>query len=902
MFESGTRLGAYDIVGLLGAGGMGEVYRARDTRLKREVALKILPDSFAADPERLARFQREAEVLASLNHPNIAGIHGIEDGPLDGGGHARALVLELVEGETLAERIARGPVALDDVLAIAGQITEALEAAHEHGVVHRDLKPANIKLRPDGTVKVLDFGLAKLVGGPADGGPHDGGRSSRPPIDMSMSPTITSPAMATSAGMLLGTAAYMSPEQAKGRAADHRSDIFAFGCVLYELATGKRAFIGEDISNTIAAVLRGEPDWSALPSGTPRAFERIVRRCLQRERKSRYHDIGDVRLDLLESSARSREEAAGPAPPQRAGLTSRVLVVAATAVSAAALAATAVWWVKPAVKPAELRFTIPLAKDETYSNTGRHVLAISPNGKYLVYGAGNRLNLHTFDQLASTPIRGSEAGGRGPFFSPDGEWIGFWQNEQLMKVAVTGGGPIVIAKMENPLGASWSEDGSILLGMGGSGIWRLAAAADVPEKVIAVKEGELAASPQMLPGGEWVLFTVRLAGSGWDDSQIVAQSLRSSEQRVLVRGGRDGRYVPTGHVLYARAGTMMAVPFDLAQMKTVGNPVSMLEGINDARATTAATHFALSATGTLAYVGGFDESSTGTPVWFDRSGREVRAVTPMPLRGVQHPRLSPDGRRLSTIEDGDVWVHDLEGRPPIRLTHDPGHFAPLWTPDGKRLIYESNSPAPLRLIAADGSDAAPVPVSPVAHYHPHAVTADGRTLIAVEVDSGTRTENHVVSFEMGEKAKPTLIVHASGSSGFEGTALSPDDRWLAFTSSTTGQPEIWVQPYPGPGAPVRVSPNGGVEPIWARNGRELYYLEGRKMMAVAVDARTTFDFKPATLLFETTAAMTNQPPSYDVAADGRFLMIKPALPGAEVAPMVIITNWFEELTRRVPVQ
>jgi hypothetical protein len=383
---------------------------------------------------------------------------------------------------------------------------------------------------------------------------------------------------------------------------------------------------------------------------------------------------------------------------------------------------------------------------------------------------------------------------------------------------------------------------------------------------------------------------------------VFLSSLRSSEQRVLVRGDRDGRYVPTGHVLYARAGTMMAVPFDLAQMKTVVNPVSMLEGINDARATTAATHFALSATGTLAYVGGFDESSTGTPVWFDRSGREVRAVTPMPLRGVQHPRLSPDGRRLSTIEDGDVRVHDLEGRPPIRLTHDPGHFAPLWTPDGKRLIYESNSPAPLRLIAADGSDAAPVPVSPVAHYHPHAVTADGRTLIAVEVDSGTRTENHVVSFEMGEKAKPTLIVHASGSSGFEGTALSPDDRWLAFTSSTTGQPEIWVQPYPGPGAPVRVSPNGGVEPIWARNGRELYYLEGRKMMAVAVDARTTFDFKPATLLFETTAAMTNQPPSYDVAADGRFLMIKPALPGAEVAPMVIITNWFEELTRRVPVQ
>ncbi len=494
----GSRIGPYEVTGVLGAGGMGEVYRAHDTRLKRDVALKILPDSYASDPERLSRFQREAEVLASLNHQNIAGIHGIEEGEPVEGHRTRALVLELVEGETLAERISRGPIPFDEVLLIGGQIAEALGAAHDHGVIHRDLKPANIKLRADGTIKVLDFGLAKLLSRPGIGGQDSLNRNAQPPANLTMSPTITSPAMATGVGILLGTAAYMSPEQAKGREADKRSDIFAFGCVLFELATGKRVFTGEDVSDTIAAVLRGDPDWNAL-AGTPARFATLVKRCLQRDRRLRYHDVGDVRLDLAEIATTPGEvSTSGPSP--RATLTSRLVLVAVTAGVAAAIAASVTWALRRTPESPELRFTISLDKDQTYSNTGRHILAISPDGQSLVFSAGNRLNLRALNQLESTPIHGTEEGGRSPFFSPDGQWVAFWHNGQLLRVAVTGGAAISICKMENPLGASWSDDDTILFGQGTAGIFRVPSAGGIPERIIPVASGELAASPQLLPG------------------------------------------------------------------------------------------------------------------------------------------------------------------------------------------------------------------------------------------------------------------------------------------------------------------------------------------------------------------------------------------------------------------
>jgi serine/threonine-protein kinase len=886
--QPGTSVGPYEIVGSLGAGGMGEVYRARDARLKRDVALKILPPAFAADPDRLARFQREAEVLASLNHPNIAGIHGLEETST-----GRALVLELVEGQTLAERIARGPVPFDEALNIAAQIAEALEAAHEHGIIHRDLKPANVKLRPDGTVKVLDFGLAKLA--QQTEVPHN-------TSTMSLSPTITTPALATGVGVLMGTAAYMSPEQAKGRPTDARSDIWSFGCVLFELVTGTRAFAGDDISDTIASVLRGDPEWSNIPASTPRGFTRLLKRCLARDRRQRLHSVGDARLDIQELLTPSAD-AVEPSVAAGPTLARRVLPLVVTAVVGAAVGH-GVWLLRSEPAPPTQRFAIALPPGDAYSNTGRHMLALSPAGTRVVYSAHDQLNVRAFDQLASTPLRGTELGGRAPFFSADGEWVGFWRDAQLMKVAVSGGGAAVrLCAADNPTGAWWGDDGTILFGQGTKGIMRVSGDGGTPDLIVKVQDGASAHGPQLLPGGDWILFTLRAKDVNWDDASIVAQSISSGERRVLLQGGRDARYLPTGHLVYARTGTLFGVPFDVNRLQTTGGAVPLVEGVLDGRSTTGASQFSWSPNGTLVYVGGWQDAPTGRPVWVTRDGREGPPVTSAALEALEHPRLSPEGRRLALIVAGDVWVYDLEGRPPIRLTQDGVHYAPLWTPDGQRVIYESETPAPLRSVPADGSGGTPVPVSPAGHYHGHVLTGDGRVLIATDVDGETTgRDTDIVRVQLGDKLEPQALVVTKNREGWDGVALSPDGRWMAYATDATGQQEVWVQPYPGPGAPVRVSPNGGREPVWARSGNELYYLEGRKLMAVTFEARTTFDFKPASLLFELPYTISNQPPSYDVGPDGRFVMIKPTEGQREAEPIVVVLNWFEELKRRVPLR
>jgi len=878
----GDRVGPYEVTGTLGAGGMGEVYRARDTKLDRDVAIKVLPDTFAADPERVARFEREAKTLAALNHANVGQIYGLEEA-----GRVKALVLELVEGPTLADQIKRGPIALDQALPVAKQIAEALEAAHEAGIVHRDLKPSNIKVRPDGAVKVLDFGLAKALGTTALSN------------DASQSPTITTPAM-TQVGLILGTAAYMSPEQAKGRVADARSDIWAFGCVLYEMLSGTRAFIGEDVSDTMAAVLRGDPDWSALPRDTPRALVRLLKRCLQRDRSQRLQDIGDARLDIQDILAGPSEEAVASSVAKPRSLARRAVPIAAVATVAGLAVGSAVWALRPAATARTQRFRIVLPEGEVYTNTGRPIVALSRTGTYIVYGANNRLNLRELDQLDPTPIRGTEEGARSPFLSPDGEWVGFWQGGQLNRVALSGGAPFKICGADVPTGVTWAEDGTILYGQGSRGIWRVAAEGGTPEAVVEVGDGEAAHGPQLLPGGDWLLFTLRPKGAGWDDANLVVQSMRSGERRIVVPGGRDGRYIATGHLIYARTGTIFGVPFDLDALRTTGGAIPLVEGVPDGGATSGASQFALSANGTLAYVAGLSATS-GTPVWVGRDGGEQSAVTSKPLTGVEHPRVSPDGRRLAVMVGGDLWVHDLEGRPPIRLTHDGNHYAPVWTPDGRRLIYETSTPAALVSVPADGSGGTPVPVSPSGHYHPHAVSPGGGELIAVDVDNATTgSDTNIVEIPMSDKPEPTPLVRTPSREGFEGLSLSPDGRWLAYASDGTGQLEIWVQPYGRPGAPIRVSPNGGVEPVWARNARELFYLEGRRLMAVAVDGRTSFEFSPPKLLFETTNALTGQPPSYDVGADGRFLMIRPEGKQGAAPPIVVVLNWFDEVKRRAP--
>jgi serine/threonine-protein kinase len=877
--QPGTSVGPYEIIGSLGAGGMGEVYRATDPRLKRDVALKILPDAFAADPERLARFQREAEVLASLNHPNIAGILGLEETPT-----GRALVLELVEGETLADRIARGPVAFDEAMAIATQIADALEAAHEHGIIHRDLKPANVKLRPDGAVKVLDFGLAKLA---------QQTESPQASSTSSLLPTITSPALTTGVGALMGTAAYMSPEQAKGRPADARSDVWSFGCVLFELVTGTRAFAGDDISDTIASVLKGEPDWSKIPRGSPRGLTRLLKRCLARDRRQRLHGIGDARLDIQDLQTPSADE---PATAIRTGLVRRALPYAILAAIVGVAAAGGVWILRTSPTPSTQRLEIVLPDGEELSNTGRHVVAISPAGTHVVFSANSRLNVRPLDRLEASPIPGSEGNGRSPFFSPDGNWVGFWRDKELFKVALSGGAPILVCPAENPTGAFWSEDGTIFFGQGQAGILRVSAEGGKPETVVELGDGSLAQSPQLLPGGKWILFTHRVAAGTWDEASIEAQSIASGERRVLVTG-RDGRYLPTGHIVYARAGTLFGIAFDLDRMQTVGGAVPLVQDVKDAEAITGAAHYAVSANGTLTYVPGWRATADSTLVWVTHDGREEKTGVSA-IASAEHPRLSPDGRRLALIVENDLWVYDLAGRPPIRLTHDgSGHYSPVWSRDGRRIIFES--PVSIMSVAADGSDKAPTSLSSEGHYHPLAVTTDG-VIIATDVDNETVGRNtDIVTFQLDAKSEKRPLVKTPNREGWDGVSLSPDGRWMAYTSDATGRQEVWVQRYPGPGAPIRVSPNGGSEPVWAKNGRELYYLEDRRLMAVAVDARETFDFTPARLLMEIAYNVTPQPPSYDVAPDGRFLMLKPSADRQRFQPIVVVLNWFEELKERV---
>ena len=631
----GTRLGPYEILSALGAGGMGEVYRARDTRLNRDVAIKVLPDLFASDAERLARFTREAQTLASLNHPNIAHIHGLEES-----NGVRALVMELVEGEDLSQRITRGALVLEDALAIAKQIAEALEAAHEQGIIHRDLKPANVKVRPDGMVKVLDFGLAKALE------PVSAGST-----DATASPTITSPAMMTRIGVILGTAAYMSPEQAKGRAADKRSDVWAFGCVLFEMVTGRRAFEGDDISDTLAAVLRGEPEWTAVPANVSPALVALLRGCLDKDRRRRVADLSTARF-IIDREGDAVTAVAVP-PISRIRRATSILMAVAAVAGLTAYTTFSLTRVSAPSLPV-VRATIALPMGERFTNIGAPVVALSADGTRLAYTANFRLHLRPLDQIEPTPIRGTEVAldqvtaARSPFISPDGQWIGFWQDGQLKKVSLTGGAPLVLCAAEIPWGVSWTSDNTILYGQsdeagkGAAGIWRVSGESAKPEHVVKVEAGQIAYGPQLLPGGRAILFTLTARRGAWDTAQIVIQSLDSGRQDVVVERGADARYVRTGHLVYALNGTLLAVPFDVSRLAVTGDAVPVVEDVAQANVT---AQFAISSQGALVYVPRdaiAELQGHRTLVWVDRQGREV-AIKGVPPRMYLYPRLSPDG-------------------------------------------------------------------------------------------------------------------------------------------------------------------------------------------------------------------------------------------------------------------
>ena len=904
---SGTRLGPYEIAAQIGKGGMGEVYRAHDTNLARQVAIKILPDTFARDPERLARFEREAKTLAALNHPNIAQIYGFERSD-DG----RALVMELVEGPTLAERIAHGPVPLDESLSIARQITEALEAAHERGIIHRDLKPANIKLRPDGTVKVLDFGLAKAIDQTPAG-----------LIDADASPTITSPAMMTGVGVLLGTAAYMSPEQARGKPVDRRTDIWAIGCLLYEMLTGRRAFEGEDVSLTLSQILQREPALDALPGDVPARVRQTVRMCLRKSPKERVPDIGVVRLMLDGAFETAGEATTRGSTTQRIWRRAVPLVLAAFA--GAVVAAMGVGQLTPRRDSGAhkvVRFALPLLTNiaPRGAGVGRHVLAISPQGTHVVYWREETLHLRALDRLEdAVAIRGTE-GAREPFFSPDGQWIGFYHEGQLKRIPIDGGAAIALGTAQNPWGVSWDSDGVIRYGQGAGGIWQVSPTGGAPARLITVGVGESAHGPQLLPDGNWVLFTCRRSSQdSWDQAQIVAQSLASGERIVLIERGRDARYLPTGHLVYGLNGVLLGVPFDVRARRVTGPAVPLVEGVMDADVRSGAMHFAVSNDGTLVYLSGLS-GSRSTLTWVDRNGRrEPLAADPL---AYSSPRVSPDGTRVAVEiagRDGvDIHIYDLARKVLTPLTSSPSHGRyPLWTPDSQRVVFYSDAGGGgLYSVAADGTGPPQRLTTSAAFQTPYSWADGGRTLLFDERSTDQLQSSDIYALSIHGKATAMPLVRTPVND--VEPAVSPNGRWLAYTSgegsSSSGFPvpnargDVYLRPYPQVDrGRWRISIHGGDSPMWSRSGRELFFISRGQAMSVRIE--TEPNVRPGT-----PAVMFDLPPFYgsaarvqrqwDIAPDGeRFLLMNPGEAATSDHPqsrMVVVLNWAEELKRHVP--
>ncbi|HVL66741.1 MAG TPA: protein kinase [Vicinamibacterales bacterium] len=927
---SGTRIGVFQIVAKLGAGGMGEVYRAHDTRLDRDVALKVLPDLFTSDPERLARFEREAKVLAALNHPNIAQVYGFE--PPEGPGGRAAIAMELVEGQTLQDLLAAHAgetgvpgLPLERALALARQIATALEAAHEQGIIHRDLKPANISVRDDGTVKVLDFGLAKAFAADAESA-HG----------VAHSPTLT--ARSTQLGMILGTAAYMSPEQAKGRVVDRRADVWAFGAILFEMLTGRRAFEGDDVSDVLASVLKSDPEWHALPPALPPAVRRLLRRCLEKDPKKRLRDIGEGMLQLDEgltggavtsgiTAADPSRAAAGP-PPR--SLARRAAPIAATAAATAVIVATmGVLWMPPAPPPplTARALHVPAENAPFFPTIGHSDVAISFDGRTIAYsvgtGAGTAATyLRRLDEVEARPLRGAQPA-VGAFFSPDGEWVGFVDQtaqEQIRKVSVLGGPALpVVARASQVLGASWTSDGIIYGGREGP-LYHVASSGGtpVPLTTLDTASGETAHLwPSAVPGTTVVLF---VAATGDLGTRFVAASgslgTRMNTQLAAidrasgrtVRFGIDGsspRYVASGHIVYATAdGSLRAVSFDPGRLRVGSGPVPVAEGIGVK--ITGAANFDVSATGHLVYTGAGSTGAARTLAWVDRAGRET--PIPAPARNYFYARVSPDGSRLSLDvrdEEEDVWIWDVRRETLARLTDRPGADQyGLWTPD-HRIVFSSAALGRFELFRhrpdAVGqpeqiTDTTAEKVQPF----PNAVTPDGKQVIFRSQRDGPKSDLFVAEMTGEKRVRPLLATEHDE----RNAALSPDGAYMAFESDVTGgRMEIYVRPFPDvDSAQYKVSTDGGAEPVWSPDGREIFYLSGGKLMAVPVSRTRGLELGRPVALFDVRPYFFGGAGrNYDVAPDGRrFVMVKNAADQQNrSAPITIVLNWIGELRGRV---
>jgi eukaryotic-like serine/threonine-protein kinase len=887
----GAGLGPYEILSAIGAGGMGEVYRARDTRLKREVALKILPATFATDPGRLARFQREAEVLATLNHPNIAAIYGLEGGPTEagpyvteraeptvGGGFRRpmqALVMELVEGETLAERIARGAIPVADAVSVAKQMAEALEAAHERGIIHRDLKPANIKVRSDGTVKVLDFGLAKLTDPNDPNDPTDPTVANR----FSISPTITSPALMTGVGVLLGTAAYMSPEQAKGRPADKRSDIWAFGCVLYEMLTGQRAFPGDDVSETLAGVIKSEPDWDAVPNNTPASIRRLLRRCLQKDPRRRLRDAGDARIEL-EEPPDAQQIAVGPSRLWRGRAAIALAVLVATiAVAIRFLSA-------PPSAPA-------VVFDVGPPPGGRIDIGepLSPDGRMVAFIAAgetgpSQIWVRPLDSTTPRLIPGTEQAQR-PFWSPDSQWIGYFAQGKLAKVQISGGPPLVIAN-EGSRDGAWSPEDVILVGgQRGKPLLRVSAGGGQATPVTELRANEISHDyPDFLPDGRHFLFMAR--GTTLAEAALYVGSLDSKDRHLLSGINSGARYSPTGHVLFVRDNTLMAQTFDVRRFELSGSPFPVARDVPGPVAP-----FSTSSNGALAYLSGATASNSEL-TWFDRTGKPLGRVASRGAYSMQ--ALSPDDNYVAfSNAAADIWVLDIGKGVASRVTSDPASdFFPVWSPDGRRIAFSSNRGGTSNLyertfgvvgedkllLKSNGPDANARDWSPDGNYLLYNAAGD------------------IWALPMAGNEKPMRVTETSFAE--LNPVLSPDARWMAYSTDETGEDQIYIQSFPQPGVRQQVSGTGGFQPRWSRDGKELFYIRPDFMLmsvsVKALDAR--LDVSAPVPLFRKQLAVLGPiatQRSYSVSADGRFLMN--VSPDDLARPITVVLNWASTLKK-----
>jgi serine/threonine-protein kinase len=885
----GTQFGTYEVLELLGTGGFGDVYRARDSRLGRDVAVKVLADRFKLDAKRLRRFEHEARVLASLNHPNIATVHAIE--PL---GETQALILELVEGETLAERISAGPLPLTDALAIARQLVAALEAAHEQGVVHRDLKPANIKLRPDGTLKVLDFGIAQVSAATLSG--TDANAVTLTAVDLDL------------AGMLMGTPAYMSPEQARGLAVDKRTDIWAFACVLYEMLTGHAAFAGEHVSDVVARVIEREPDFDALPDDVTPATRQLLRRCFHKDPRERLRDIGDARLDLAESSAsieavkaQSTRRVWGWRAPVAALAIGLVIALIGLYVGLRAHPQTPP---QVAAAPRVARFSIPVP---IFRNQSGRSLAISPDGERIAVATDRGLVVRGRDQLDALQLSGLSGFGAGaPLFSPDGQWIAFTDGQVLMKVPSSGGQVVQIAESGPAAIANWGDAGIVFGAM--NGLFAIAPEGGVPRQLPAgLRANEQAAFPQLLPGGKAVLFTVIPARTNTPSSlanapgaRVDVLNLASGARRTVVNGGGRAQYLPTGHLVYLAGETLYAAAFDAERFELRGAAVPVLKGVNIAE-------FAVSDEGTLVYVPGVPAGRT--LVWVDRQGHEQALEAP--ARSYNYPRLSPDGTRVALDvggrSDRDIWIWDLKRKTFERFTLDPaGNPIVAWSRDGRRLAFCSDRFGITNMFwqAADGSGEAERLLVSDRLQMPLSFTPDGRLLFSADV-AGHGRDIHALSLDGSHRVE--RIVYSAAN---DLTAnVSPDGKWIVYDSDESGQFEVYVRPYPQAysGGRWQISSNGGREPLWSHDGREIFYRDfDGGMHAASVKLNPTFEPGPVARLFPNAeyagSGATGSDRTYDVTHDGqRFLMIKRETGAtATTSSIVVVLNWFEELKRAVP--